>query len=354
MLLQSGAIKYAYDVAGNMIAKELPDGKKWRYEWSRAGHLKTVETPDGKKVSFEYDALGRRVSKKVGDTTTRWMWSGNVPIHEWREREGDDGGPDDVATTWVFEPDTFVPVAKITSDGKRKSIISDYLGTPKEMRDEAGELAWKAQLDIYGVATVEEGKRDDCPWRWQGQYEDVETGLYYNRFRYYDPVRGDYISQDPIRLLGGMRMYGYVEDPLRQIDVLGLTSCTDTTVRHGPTNPGPLPSNVANTFRGGSYNATTLANDTLLYRVHGGSAGPIGSYWTRIAPSGPVQAQLDLALVPSWGNNASKMSIIRVPAGTTIFEGFAAPQASGLGGQLLGGGNQVFIPHVNPGWLVSQ
>jgi len=204
-----------------VIAKELPDGKKWRYEWSRAGHLKSVETPDGKKVSFAYDALGRRVSKKVGDTTTRWMWSGNVPIHEWREREGD--GQDDVATTWVFEPDTFVPVAKITSDGKRHSIISDYLGTPKEMRDEAGELAWKAQLDIYGVATVEEGEKTDCPWRWQGQYEDVETGLYYNRFRYYDPARGDYISQDPIRLLGGLRMYGYVEDPLTWSDPFGLS-----------------------------------------------------------------------------------------------------------------------------------
>jgi RHS family protein len=43
---------------------------------------------------------------------------------------------------------------------------------------------------------------NDCPFRYQGQYEDSETGLYYNRFRYYDPSTGAYISQDPIGLAG--------------------------------------------------------------------------------------------------------------------------------------------------------
>jgi YD repeat-containing protein len=42
VLLQMGIIKYAYDVTGNMIVKEMPDGKQWHYEWSRAGHLKVT------------------------------------------------------------------------------------------------------------------------------------------------------------------------------------------------------------------------------------------------------------------------------------------------------------------------
>ncbi|WP_454986631.1 RHS repeat-associated core domain-containing protein [Capnocytophaga bilenii] len=50
------------------------------------------------------------------------------------------------------------------------------------------------------------------PFRYQGQYEDIETGLYYNRFRYYSPESGTYISQDPIGLLGGKALYGYVHD----------------------------------------------------------------------------------------------------------------------------------------------
>jgi len=215
-LLQAEAFTYAYDEAGNLKSKELPDGKMWKYAWSASGQLKSVEGPDGKKVEFEYDALGRRIRKTSEAGTTRWLWNGDVPVHEWRE------GEEVVGTTWVFEPDTFTPVAKLTSDGQRHSILTDYLGTPREMRDAAGKLAWKAQLDIYGVARVEEGEKEDCPWRWQGQYEDVETGLYYNRFRYYDPARGDYISQDPFRLLGGMQLYGYVPDPLAQVDAWGL------------------------------------------------------------------------------------------------------------------------------------
>jgi len=57
-----------------------------------------------------------------------------------------------------------------------------------------------------------EGHRTSCPFRYQGQYEDIETGLYYNRFRYYNPEDGQYISQDPIRTLGGNNLYGYVDD----------------------------------------------------------------------------------------------------------------------------------------------
>jgi RHS repeat-associated protein len=61
------------------------------------------------------------------------------------------------------------------------------------------------------------------PFRYQGQYEDVETGLCYNRFRYYDPQQGNYISQDPIGLAGGNpTLYGYVKDPNIWVDPFGL------------------------------------------------------------------------------------------------------------------------------------
>ena len=62
------------------------------------------------------------------------------------------------------------------------------------------------------------------PFRYQGQYEDIETGLYYNRFRYYSPESDTYISQDPIRLAGGLAFYGYVMDCNGWIDPWGLSS----------------------------------------------------------------------------------------------------------------------------------
>jgi RHS repeat-associated protein len=75
------------------------------------------------------------------------------------------------------------------------------------------------------VATIDEGDRSDVPWRWPGQYEDEESGLYYNRFRFYDPEAGGYLSPDPLGLEGGMQPYGYVLDPLIHVDPFGLETC---------------------------------------------------------------------------------------------------------------------------------
>lgn len=121
----------------------------------------------------------------------------------------------------------------------------------------------------------------------------------------------------------------------------------ETNTRYGPMNPGPLPETIANTFQGGSYVTKTLGESTILYRVYGGSASKTGNYWTRIKPAGPLQSQIDLALRPEWGNTASQVTTIRVPAGTIIYEGVAAKQ-----GGLVGGGNQIYLPTVDPKWVL--
>lgn len=124
------------------------------------------------------------------------------------------------------------------------------------------------------------------------------------------------------------------------------------SARYGPHNPGPLDDAIASTFRSSSYTASELSRATTLYRVYGGQAGKLGSYWSRTKPSGPLQSQLDSALNPAWGNSASNVATIRVPSGTTIYEGAAASQPIAGGGSLLGGGSQVFIPRVSGSWLV--
>ena len=63
------------------------------------------------------------------------------------------------------------------------------------------------------------------PLRFQGQYYDAETGLHYNRFRYYDPDIGRFTSQDPIGLLGGDNLYAYAPNPMAWVDPLGLSKC---------------------------------------------------------------------------------------------------------------------------------
>jgi RHS repeat-associated protein len=93
------------------------------------------------------------------------------------------------------------------------------------MYDEKGQAVWEAHLDIYGKVRTFAGRSlSDCPFRYQGQYEDAETGLYYNRFRYYSPEEGMYLSKDPIGLAGNNpTLYGYVKDVNNVVDIFGLT-----------------------------------------------------------------------------------------------------------------------------------
>lgn len=195
--------------------------------------LKKVIRPDGRPVEFRYDALGRRTAKQYFGKVTRWVWDGNVPIHEWsykvtdrqpnEEENTPSKEPIEDITIWVFEADTFIPTAKIR-DGKQYSIVSDYLGTPIQMYDEQGNKTWDCTLDIYGKVTISFGNSEfDCPFRFQGQYADEETQLYYNRFRFYDLNIGNYINQDPIRLFGNNpTIYGYTKDPNLIFDIWGL------------------------------------------------------------------------------------------------------------------------------------
>jgi RHS repeat-associated protein len=213
-----GETRFLHDNDGNLIQKIEPDGGTWRYTWDGAGQLSRVTRPDGMTVEFAYDALGRRVSKAVNGQTTSFVWDGNDLLHELR-----DDGP---AVTWLFEPDTFALMAKVEGHGsaaeRRWGIVADHLGTPIAMTEEAGKLAWRAQLDAFGVYSTDVAKAD-CPWRWPGQYQDAETGLYYNRFRYYDPGQGRYVSQDPIGLLAGPDLYAYVRCSFTRFDPFGLS-----------------------------------------------------------------------------------------------------------------------------------
>jgi RHS repeat-associated protein len=114
------------------------------------------------------------------------------------------------------------------------------MGTPEAMYREDGEAVWTCELNSYGKVRDYKGEsKTMCPFRYQGQYEDAETGLYYNRFRYYSPEEGMYLSQYPIGLNGGIHLYSYVYDTNGWVDELGLRiaspsqtvgSTTSTTV----------------------------------------------------------------------------------------------------------------------------
>lgn len=270
-----GTTRYEYDAEGNLIRKTDPGDRIWRYEWNGAGMMAKVIRPDGKEVTFEYDAFGRRIKKTFNNKITRWVWDGHNPLHEWIEYQNHSTenqsfaqlqtNADDIAIsqrraqlqslepqgpparfnqgtkeqpiTWLFEPDSFAPMAKLIGD-EHYSIVNDHLGTPSVIFDKTGEHVWSANITVWGELRNLRGEKSFCPFRFPGQYEDSETGLYYNRFRYFDPEAGQYVSQDPIGLHGGPALYAYVSNPTIWLDPLGLKK-TGSTSATGGAGGGP-------------------------------------------------------------------------------------------------------------------
>ncbi|MER1535242.1 RHS repeat domain-containing protein, partial [Citrobacter sedlakii] len=97
-------------------------------------------------------------------------------------------------------------------------------GRIQELLTEDGTLVWRGEQQLWGR---EEGRNREeapaCRLRFPGQYEDEESGLYYNRFRYYDCGTGQYLCADPIGLEGGLNLYQYAPNPFNWSDPLGLS-----------------------------------------------------------------------------------------------------------------------------------
>ncbi|HEA6336287.1 TPA: RHS repeat protein, partial [Escherichia coli] len=99
----------------------------------------------------------------------------------------------------------------------------DHRGLPLALISTEGTTAWYAEYDEWGNQLNEENPHQlQQLIRLPGQQYDEESGLYYNRHRYYDPLRGRYITQDPIGLKGGWNFYQYPLNPISNIDPLGL------------------------------------------------------------------------------------------------------------------------------------
>lgn len=140
---------------------------------------------------------------------------------------------EDPLWTQEFQPTAFDSIAYYQCD---------HLGTPQELTDEQGEIAWSAHYKAWGSAQEVISKAAQQagihnPLRFQGQYFDQETGLHYNRHRYYDPDSGRFLSKDPIGLAGGLNLYLYAPNPVGWVDPLGLSSanaCPAIAIKFSP------------------------------------------------------------------------------------------------------------------------
>ncbi len=205
---------YYFDAAGNLVER-VGKEKHLKLEWDGTDRLVKAENEAGEITEFGYDAQGRRRFKQTDTKTVQFQWDGEQLLSDNINQRG--------AREYVYYPGTFEPLALINKDQKVYYYQNDAVGLPQELVHSSGTTAWSAQYEAFGKAEIDEKSYIDNPLRFQGQYNDEELGLYYNRFRYYDPEICAFISQDPLGLAAGVNIYQYAPNSWGWIDPFGLT-----------------------------------------------------------------------------------------------------------------------------------
>ncbi|MCB9608363.1 MAG: RHS repeat protein [Polyangiaceae bacterium] len=281
-LLSCGNTTYQYDDANRVIAKKMPGGKEWTYEWNEKGLLKSVTTEDSRTVSFVYDCFARRVEKSVtkGDQIehrVEYRWDSDrmvqaITVHS-------DGTTSE--RRFGYLPHSVAPIGhQDVRDGLAGEwvyYVNEASGRPDVQIDGAGRVVALLESRAFGELEPIDGQPtpvDFSEARFAGHWRDEETGLFYNRWRFYDPDTALYISPEPVGIQGGLHAFRYAMNrPLDMFDPDGLMFCDGT--------PGLPPAGNANSETypngGGPLNpivAGCLANPRQTVTDPAGCAEP--------------------------------------------------------------------------------
>lgn len=245
VLREADGVRYVNDGSRRRIQRIEPrpgegervDGPVTTYGWDTLDRLREVALPDGTRVRFTYDALGRRVRKDVlppADAAAIILGT-QPPVRKrsvtflWDEltlvEEIDSGRPEArQKRVHVLQPRTFLPLLQVEG-GRTYGVVTDHNGLVKELVDEQGQVAWRAEHGGWG--NVLEVRRDpgtevESPFRMLGHYADPETDLTHTMYRYFEARTGRWLSPDPVGLLGGMNLSAFNAAPTLRVDPLGL------------------------------------------------------------------------------------------------------------------------------------
>jgi len=214
---------YTYDQKGNRASKTTVAAgvsKNQTYSWTEGNQLESVQT-DEKTSSYKYDANNLLQSKTVTGKsgTEQFIWDVNTSIPTLLE-DGDNN--------YVYGTED-VPFVQISKDGTATYLHTDNQGSVVATSDETGAQLSTYSYDPYGNLDRESGDTNHAvtPFGYTGQYEDVDTGLYFLRARWYEPETGTFLSKDPANSLTG-EAYSYASgNPVYYTDPLGLFSWND-------------------------------------------------------------------------------------------------------------------------------
>ncbi|MFG6935575.1 RHS repeat-associated core domain-containing protein [Burkholderia pseudomallei] len=200
-----------YDANGNLTS----DGTN-TYTWNARNQLSQISQGGSARLSFSYDAMGRRISKTVQGVATQFLYDGNNPVQEVQ------GSTINPILVGLGVDERF---ARNDVTG-RTYFLTDQINSTIALTDPSGALKQKYSYDPYGNVTASDTMTGFTnPYQFTGREADA-PGLYYYRARYYSPMMGGFISEDPIGFAGGQpSFYAYAGgNPLSYIDPLGLSA----------------------------------------------------------------------------------------------------------------------------------
>lgn len=172
-------------------------------------------------MSYVYDAMGRRISKTVGSgTPTQYLYDG---VNGVQETQGSTINP---ILVGLGVDERF---ARNDTTG-RTYFLSDAINSTIALTNSSGAIQNTYSYDHYGNATQSNATLTN-PYQYAGRETDT-AGLYYYRARYYSPMMGSFISEDPARFAGGqLSFYAYVDgNPLNYIDPYGLWCLSEAAI----------------------------------------------------------------------------------------------------------------------------
>ncbi|MCA9645489.1 MAG: hypothetical protein KC492_32585, partial [Myxococcales bacterium] len=232
---QAGSTRYEYDAAHRVVAKHVVRGDatlKFEFEWNAANLVSAVVLPSGDRYEYVYDCFARRVEKRHHDRdglllrVQRTVWDGDARLHDVQESvEGEERTREELLT-FAYMPGELNPYAHRKQVGNDNGDwvyhLNDQTGRAQALINSAGQLLTVYEPAAFGELHPLPGAQADTQARFTGHWEDEETGIFYNRFRYYDPEVGRYLSPEPIGLAGGTDVFGYARNrPFDFIDIDG-------------------------------------------------------------------------------------------------------------------------------------
>jgi RHS repeat-associated protein len=217
LLSSAGDVSYEYDGSGRVSGRTI-GSKTYRFDYGLGGLIREATLPDGTVYRYEYDAFGRRVLKSAPGLRVRYYWDQDVLLCEERETLLCKS-----TIQYFYLPGTFVPLGHAV-DGVPYYYELDQRSLVREVYDSSGSVVGRFEYSAFGGRRTLElsSSTADPPFRLLGQILDHETGLQYNRFRYFDAVVGRFITPDLSARQVEHNSYSYSPNPVKWADALGL------------------------------------------------------------------------------------------------------------------------------------